>query len=32
MSQRDCGWIQLFRGAQPEGLDLHIQAFKLAEN
>jgi pyruvate ferredoxin oxidoreductase alpha subunit len=31
MSQRDCGWIQLFAESNPEALDLHIQAFKLAE-
>ena len=31
MSQRDCGWIQLFAETNQEALDLHIQAFKLAE-
>jgi pyruvate ferredoxin oxidoreductase alpha subunit len=31
MSQRDCGWIQLFAAHNPEALDLHIQAFKLGE-
>ena len=31
MSQRDCGWIQLFAESNQEALDLHIQAFKLAE-
>ena len=31
MSQRDCGWIQLFAQSNQEALDLHIQAFKLAE-
>ena len=31
MSQRDCGWIQLFAAHNQEALDLHIQAFKLAE-
>ena len=31
MSQRDCGWIQLFAEDNQEALDLHIQAFKLAE-
>ncbi len=31
MSQRDCGWIQLFAENNQEALDLHIQAFKLAE-
>jgi len=32
MSQRDCGWIQLFAESNQEALDLHIQAFKLAED
>ncbi len=31
MSQRDCGWIQLFAENNQEALDLHIQAFKLGE-
>lgn len=31
MSQRDCGWIQLFAETNQEALDLHIQAFALAE-
>ena len=31
MSQRDCGWIQLFAESNQEALDLHLQAFKLAE-
>lgn len=31
MSQRDCGWIQLFAESNQEAVDLHIQAFKLAE-
>ena len=31
MSQRDCGWIQLFAEHNQEALDLHIQAFRLAE-
>ena len=31
MSQRDCGWIRLFAESNQEALDLHIQAFKLAE-
>jgi len=31
MSQRDCGWIQLFAESNQEALDLHIQAFKLGE-
>ncbi|MBI2312085.1 MAG: pyruvate ferredoxin oxidoreductase, partial [Betaproteobacteria bacterium] len=32
MSQRDCGWIQLFAETNQEALDLHIQAFRLAED
>lgn len=31
MSQRDCGWIQLFAETNQEALDLHIIAFKLGE-
>lgn len=31
MSQRDSGWIQLYAEDNQEALDLHIQAFKLAE-
>ncbi len=31
MSQRDCGWIQLFAENNQEALDLHIHAFRLAE-
>ena len=31
MSQRDCGWIQLFAENNQEALDLHIQGFRLAE-
>jgi len=31
MSQRDCGWIQLFAENNQEALDLHILAFRLAE-
>lgn len=31
MSQRDCGWIQLFAETNQEALDLHVQAFRLAE-
>jgi pyruvate ferredoxin oxidoreductase alpha subunit len=31
MSQRDCGWVQLFVESNQEALDVHIQAFKLAE-
>lgn len=31
MSQRDCGWIQIFAETNQEAADLHIQAFKIAE-
>jgi pyruvate ferredoxin oxidoreductase alpha subunit len=31
MSQRDCGWIQLFAESNQEAVDLHLQAFALAE-
>lgn len=31
MSQRDSGWIQLYAESNQAALDLHIQAFKLAE-
>ncbi len=31
LSQRDSGWIQLFAENNQEALDLHIQAFRLAE-
>src|SRR5262252_8394312 len=31
MSQRDCGWIKLFAEHNQEALDLHILAFRLAE-
>lgn len=31
MSQRDSGWMQLYAENNQEALDLHIQAFKLAE-
>ncbi len=31
MSQRDCGWIQLFAETNQEAMDLHIQAFRLGE-
>lgn len=31
MSQRDCGWIQLFAETNQEALDLHILGFRLAE-
>ena len=31
MCQRDCGWIQLYAENNQEAVDLHIQAFRLAE-
>lgn len=31
MSQRDAGWIQLFAEDNQEAVDLHIQAFRIAE-
>src|SRR5512144_2087400 len=31
MSQRDCGWIQLFARTNQEAADLHVLAFRLAE-
>ncbi len=31
MSQRDSGWIQLFAETNQEACDLHIQAFRIAE-
>jgi len=31
MSQRDSGWIQLYAETNQEAVDLHAQAFKLAE-
>jgi pyruvate ferredoxin oxidoreductase alpha subunit len=31
MALRDAGWIQLFAETNQEAVDLHIQAFKLAE-
>jgi len=31
MSMRDAGWIQLYAENNQEALDLHIQAFRLAE-
>jgi pyruvate ferredoxin oxidoreductase alpha subunit len=31
MSQRDSGWIQLYVESNQEAVDVHIQAFKLAE-
>jgi pyruvate ferredoxin oxidoreductase alpha subunit len=32
MSQRDSGWIQLYAQTNQEAADLHIQAFRLAED
>jgi pyruvate ferredoxin oxidoreductase alpha subunit len=31
MSQRDSGWIQLYAETNQDAVDLHVQAFKLAE-
>jgi pyruvate ferredoxin oxidoreductase alpha subunit len=31
MSQRDSGWVQLFAESNQEAVDLHIQAYALAE-
>jgi pyruvate ferredoxin oxidoreductase alpha subunit len=31
MSQRDCGWVQLHATSNQEAADLHVQAFRLAE-
>ena len=31
MSMRDAGWIQMFAESNQEALDLHIQAFRIAE-
>ncbi len=31
LSMRDCGWLQLFAENNQEALDLHILAFRLAE-
>jgi len=31
MSQRDCGWIQLYAEDNQEAADLHVQAFRIAE-
>jgi pyruvate ferredoxin oxidoreductase alpha subunit len=32
MSQRDAGWLQLYAETSQEALDLHIQAFRIAEH
>jgi pyruvate ferredoxin oxidoreductase alpha subunit len=31
MSQRDAGWIQLYAESNQEAADMHVQAFRLAE-
>jgi pyruvate ferredoxin oxidoreductase alpha subunit len=31
MSQRDSGWVQLYVESNQEAVDVHVQAFKLAE-
>jgi pyruvate ferredoxin oxidoreductase alpha subunit len=31
MSQRDCGWVQLYAETNQEAADLHVQAFRIAE-
>jgi pyruvate ferredoxin oxidoreductase alpha subunit len=31
MSQRDCGWIQLYAESNQEACDMHVQAFRIAE-
>jgi pyruvate ferredoxin oxidoreductase alpha subunit len=31
MSQRDCGWVQLYAENNQEAVDLHLLAFRLAE-
>jgi pyruvate ferredoxin oxidoreductase alpha subunit len=31
MSQRDCGWLQLYAEDNQEATDLHVQAFHIAE-
>jgi len=31
MALRDCGWIQLYAADNQEAVDLHVQAFRLAE-
>ncbi|HWC35087.1 MAG TPA: hypothetical protein VG650_09695 [Mycobacteriales bacterium] len=31
MSQRDCGWLQLFAEDNQQAVDLHAQAFRIAE-
>ena len=31
MSQRDCGWLQLYVESNQEAVDMHVLAFRLAE-
>jgi pyruvate ferredoxin oxidoreductase alpha subunit len=31
MSMRDCGWIQLYAESNQEAVDLHVQAYRVAE-
>jgi pyruvate ferredoxin oxidoreductase alpha subunit len=31
MAMRDCGWIQLYAADNQEAIDMHLQAFRLAE-
>jgi pyruvate ferredoxin oxidoreductase alpha subunit len=31
MSQRDCGWVQLYAESNQDAADLHVLAFRLAE-
>ena len=31
MSQRDCGWVQLYAESNQDAVDLHVLAFRLAE-
>jgi pyruvate ferredoxin oxidoreductase alpha subunit len=31
MAMRDCGWVQLYAADNQEALDMHVQAFRVAE-
>lgn len=31
LSQRDSGWVQLYAGSNQEAVDVHLQAFRIAE-
>src|SRR5579862_8700514 len=31
MAMKDCGWIQLYASDNQEAVDLHVQAFRIAE-